>query len=65
MHQLTKDPSAFGGPATSSSPQRVMTRYELVRYLSYCSEMLSLAARLPPSTPRRCTTRTSSRRSAT
>jgi hypothetical protein len=43
MHQLTKDPSALGGPRTSSSPERVMTRFELVRYLSYCSEMLSLA----------------------
>lgn len=45
MHQLTKDPSALGGPRTSSSPERVMTRYELVRYLSYCSEMLSLASK--------------------
>jgi hypothetical protein len=45
MHQLTKDPSALGGPRTSSSPQRVMTRFELVRYLSYCSEMLSLASK--------------------
>jgi hypothetical protein len=45
MHQLTKDPSALGGPRTSSSPQRDMTRYELVRYLSYCSEMLSLASK--------------------
>ena len=45
MHQLTKDPSAFGGPRTSSSPERAMTRYELVRYLSYCSEMLSLASK--------------------
>jgi hypothetical protein len=45
MHQLTKDPSALGGPRTSSSPQRAMTRYELVRYLSYCSEMLSLSSK--------------------
>jgi len=45
MHQLTKDPSALGGPRTSSSPNRVMSRYELVRYLSYCSEMLSLASK--------------------
>lgn len=45
MHQLTKDPSALGGPRTSASPERVMTRYELVRYLSYCSEMLSLASK--------------------
>jgi hypothetical protein len=45
MHQLTKDPSALAGPRTSSSPQRDMTRYELVRYLSYCSEMLSLTSK--------------------
>jgi len=45
MHQLTKDPSALGGPRTSSSPGRDMTRYELVRYLSYCSEMLSLTSK--------------------
>lgn len=45
MHQLTKDPSALGGPRTSASPDRDMTRYELVRYLSYCSEMLSLASK--------------------
>jgi hypothetical protein len=45
MHQLTKDPSALGGPRTSSSPERDMTRYELVRYLGYCSEMLSLGSK--------------------
>ncbi len=45
MHQLTKDPSAFGGPRTSASPERSMTRYELVRYLGYCSEMLSLSSK--------------------
>jgi hypothetical protein len=45
MHQLTKDPSALGGPRTSASPDRSMTRYELVRYLSYCSELLSLASK--------------------
>ena len=45
MHQLTKDPSALGGPRTSASPERDMTRYELVRYLGYCSEMLSLASK--------------------
>jgi hypothetical protein len=45
MHQLTKDPSALGGPRTSASPQRDMTRYELVRYLGYCSEMLALTSK--------------------
>jgi len=48
MHQLTKDPSVVlgDGPATQSSPQRTMNRYELSRYLDYCSEMLSLTAKL-------------------
>lgn len=48
MHQLTKDPSPRDTPRvdTASSPQRVLSRYELSRYLDYCSEMLSLAAKL-------------------
>jgi hypothetical protein len=31
---------------TSSSPDRGLTPFELVRYLDYCSEMLSLTAKL-------------------
>lgn len=46
MHQLTKDPSTLGKVRTSSSPERDLTAFELVRYLDYCSEMLSLAAKL-------------------
>lgn len=46
MHQLTKDPSAFGAPRTSSSPDRSMTVFELLRYLGYCSELLSLASKV-------------------
>jgi hypothetical protein len=46
MHQLTKDPSFLGGASTSSSPERTLTTFELTRYLDYCSEMLSLAAKL-------------------
>jgi hypothetical protein len=46
MHQLTKDPSVEGETALSSSPLRDMNSYALVRYLDYCSEMLSLAAKL-------------------
>ena len=47
MHQLTKDPShgARIGSATPSSPERTLSRHELTRYLDYCSEMLSLAAK--------------------
>ncbi len=48
MHQLTKDPSVIlqGGPRTESSPIREMSEFELIRYLDYCSEMLSLTAKL-------------------
>jgi hypothetical protein len=45
MHQLTKDPSAMGAPHTAMSPKRDLTPIELVRYLDYCSEMLSLTAK--------------------
>jgi hypothetical protein len=48
MHQLTKDPEQFlnRGERTASSPQRTMTRFELSRYLDYCSELLSLASKI-------------------
>ncbi|MCW5774776.1 MAG: hypothetical protein KIT16_24230 [Rhodospirillaceae bacterium] len=48
MHQLTKDPNTFGPDAapTASSPQRDLGPYALGRYLDYCSEMLSLAAKV-------------------
>jgi len=48
MHQLTKDPGALlgCGPPTASSPKRTMSKYELTRYLDYCSEMQSLTGKL-------------------
>jgi hypothetical protein len=48
MHQLTKDPDVLlaAVKATPSSPQRTMTRFELSRYLDYCSELLSLVSKL-------------------
>jgi len=49
MHQLTKDPVFADAPvetATASSPKRGFTRFELVRYLDYCSEMLSLSSKV-------------------
>jgi hypothetical protein len=48
MHQLTKDPSVLLARATPtpSSPRRPMGRFELIRFLDYCSEMLSLANKL-------------------
>lgn len=47
MHQLTKDPSSDRA-ATVSTPDgvgRTMSSFELMRYLDYCSEMLSLTAK--------------------
>lgn len=48
MHQLTKDPSTEVSISqdTASSPKRTLDRYELIRYLDYCSEMLSLASKV-------------------
>ncbi|HEY0014796.1 MAG TPA: hypothetical protein VGC13_00700 [Longimicrobium sp.] len=51
MHQLTKDPERFTDsgarvPDTPSSPRRTLTRWELSRYLDYCSEMLALNSKL-------------------
>ena len=48
MHQLTKDPGASTSvtPPTASSPARRMAPQELNRYLDYCSEMLSLTAKV-------------------
>jgi hypothetical protein len=48
MHQLTKDPEYLLSPAmtTTSSPERSMTRFELSRYLDYCSELFSLTSKV-------------------
>jgi hypothetical protein len=48
MHQLTKDPSLLiaGASRTAASPARTLTPFELTRYLDYCSEMLSLTAKV-------------------
>ena len=48
MHQLTKDPESISDLArrTPSSPKRTMTRFELSRYLDYCSEMSSLIGKI-------------------
>ena len=51
MHQLTKDPERFTDSGTRvadtpSSPRRTLTRWELSRYLDYCSEMLALNSKL-------------------
>jgi hypothetical protein len=48
MHQLTKDPEwVLGrGQETGVLPPRTMSRFELSRYLDYCSEMLSLTGKV-------------------
>lgn len=47
MHQLTKDPpSLLGAGRTPSSPERDLSPSDLMRYLDYCTEMLSLIGKL-------------------
>jgi hypothetical protein len=46
MHQLTKDPSMIGETPSGIGPSHDLDRFQLVRYLDYCSEMLSLTAKL-------------------
>lgn len=48
MHQLTKHPERADGSVndTASSPRRLLTPFELTRYLDYCSEMLALLSKL-------------------
>jgi hypothetical protein len=48
MHQLTKDPEQLLSPeaATASSPTRNLNRFELARYLDYCTEMLAIISKL-------------------
>lgn len=48
MHQLTKDPQRAAGVlvATPSSPTSELSPDQLIRYLDYCSEMLSLVGKL-------------------
>lgn len=48
MHQLTKDPERVLGTwtATAHSPKQTMDSFQLVRYLDYCSEMLSLCGKV-------------------
>ena len=52
MHQLTKDPEWVMGKhegedqQTGVLPPREMTRFELSRYLDYCSELLSITGKI-------------------
>ena len=52
MHQLTKDPERVVEQPSSHAlslalgDKEMLTRFELVRYLDYCSEMLSLTGKV-------------------
>ena len=48
MHQLTKDPSLINVSEqnTENSPTRKLTKFEMERYLDYCSEMTALVAKI-------------------
>ena len=48
MHQLTKDPARYrhASVATESSPVRELNLPDMMRYLDYCSEMLSLTSKI-------------------
>jgi hypothetical protein len=48
MHQLTKDPghALREIEPTASSPERPLSAEQLIRYLDYCSELLSLISKL-------------------
>jgi len=49
MHQLTKDPErvlSAAYPSTSLSPKTTLDKFQLRRYLDYCSEMLSLTGKM-------------------
>lgn len=50
MHQLTKDPQRIKGENAGhempSSPRADLTAYDLGRYLDYCSELLSMDAKV-------------------
>lgn len=47
MHQLTKDPAHLLArmPDTKSSPERLLNRHLLTRYLDYCAELLALISK--------------------
>ncbi|MBI4350887.1 MAG: hypothetical protein HY550_05575, partial [Elusimicrobia bacterium] len=48
VHQLTKDPEQLlgSGRGTPSSPARTMEHFDLLRYLDYCVEILSLTGKI-------------------
>ena len=47
MHQLTKDPEYVASPgATEDAGELRLTRFQMVRYLDYCSELFALCSKV-------------------
>jgi len=47
MHQLTKDPeSALRSKSSAAPTKRIMTAFELTRYLDYCSDAMALISKI-------------------
>lgn len=46
MHQLTKDPESALGPKALAHQKRVMTAFDLARYLDYCSDAMALISKV-------------------
>jgi hypothetical protein len=48
MHQLIKDPQKLLGPQeeTENSPKEILSKFEMQRYLEYCSEFFSLIGKV-------------------
>ncbi len=48
MHQLTKDPVIILNKEgdTEHSPKRTLSKFELQRYLDYCSEAMALISKV-------------------
>jgi hypothetical protein len=48
MHQLSKDPNMVDLKkySTQSSPERILSKFELFRYLNYCSEIIAIISKI-------------------
>jgi hypothetical protein len=48
MHQLSKDPNMVNMKkhSTASSPKRVLSKFELFRYLNYCTEAIAIISKI-------------------
>jgi hypothetical protein len=46
MHQLIKEPISLNTNKTKNSPKRELSNFQLLRYLDYCCELLSLTSKI-------------------